>query len=246
MWEKTKAEMKVKIKSISQFAIIISVLIISLGCSDHTETRFKDIAKELRIALIELQAIEPTTTTVQTANRVILQLDLSDMTKFVDRNKDTFDSLAGKLETFSHKYRNSTWRDDADFLLVMEYLSVSIPGNDYHSKAIENIEYFLKEHPRFEIEDWTKNYFKDIYIFHILDKQKISNEALFGREMNLTVNQRIEAFLLLSIVNEHLKGGDLIGAEREAEGIKNHRGFEWIADNVNRMIREYEEHIQSE
>jgi hypothetical protein len=225
---------------------ILLLLAFFFGCAEDSERQFKSIACELKDELVPLEKIKPAIYEAEANNKDIITLDLTEKAAFLDKNRSKFNSIANELDVFSSLNKESIWGDDSAFLLVMEYLSISIPGNDYHLETIEKINLFLKEYPDFEIENWTKNYFKNITLFYILDKSKISDADLFGHErLELAVNERIEAFLLSSLVFEHLKGGDVKGAEKKFEKISSDSKYEWLNESLRDAINTYKIQVES-
>jgi len=158
------------------FLIITIVIFTLFGCFDNQDKQFKNIAKSLRTLLLELQNVEVVEDFRKSNGGDVIMLKFDKGIAFIEKRNGDFKRIADSLEGFSTKNINSKWSDDADFLRVIEYISISLPGNNMHLETVKSIKYFLDKYPAFTIEEWTKKYFSDITLFHLFDK----NETAFN------------------------------------------------------------------
>ncbi len=221
-------------KNIFSIAIILLIL---FGCLDAPNKQFKDSAGNLKALLLELQNVKVTKKEVkQDDGGVAIILNFDNRVAFVEKRKRDFKRIADSLEDFSTKNMDSKWSDDADFLRVVEYFSISFPGNNMHQEAVRSIKFFLDKYPTFTIEKWTKKYFKDITLFNLFDKDKIS----FDFELSeLPENERIRAFFEFHTVFEYLKGDDIVSAEKEYERIKSTGKYRFLDETLRNVIDKY-------
>lgn len=218
------------------FSSIIICIISLYGCTADDDRSYKTIAKELKGMLLELQSIDIAQTRIGD-DKNIIAIDLSKQVEFVDKNKNYFDRIAKELEEYSASHKGSKWSDDAAFLRVIEYLNMSQPGNKLGEQTIDAINKFLEDYPNFEIEDWTKKYFKDVILFYIFDKEKFRKVVFNDEFSDLPERERVRLFLIQSIFNEYLlKVNDVASAKRYHEKIVHEIPYTWFLKDVEEQI----------
>ena len=225
-----------------KIAFSISIIIFILfGCLDNQNKQFMDTAKNLKILLLELQNINvPEDIRRSEDGGVVGILNFNSKVAFVEKRKGDFKRIADSLEDFSTKNMDSKWSDDADFLRVVVYFSISFPGNNMHQEAVRSIKFFLDKYPTFKIERWTKRYFKDITLFNLFDKDKIAFDfSPYSELSELPENERIRAFFEFHTVFEYLKGDDIVSAEKEYERIKSTGKYRFLDETLRNVIDKY-------
>lgn len=225
-------------KNVFSFSIIIFFIL--FGCFDGPNKQFKDAAKNLKTLLLELQNVEVVKDFRKSDGMDVIILKFDKSIAFIEKRKGDFKRIADSLEDFSTKNINNIWSDDADFLRVIEHISISLPGNNMHLEAVRSIKNFLDKYPTFTIEEWTKKYFSDITLFYLFDKDKIAFDFSPYIELSkLPENERIRAFFEFQIVYEYLNGDDIVSAEKEYERIKNTGKYEFLNETLRKVINEY-------
>ena len=198
--------------------LLMTLFSFQLGCSGKDEKIFKNTAKQLRKILLELKNVKaelnkrPLTLENQKEGFVI---DMSKKNEFILQRKSEWNRIAYQFRDFIAKNPNTSWTDDAGFCLVMLYLSISQPGNDYYIEAIKEIKLFLSEFSNVHIEDWTKGIFEEVPSFELVFNRNLSKpiEPLF----DLPEDKRVKGMFSRAVIYELLKSGNISKAKKEFE-----------------------------
>ena len=220
----------------------MTILSVQLSCSQREEKIYKNTAKQLRELLVELKYVKaelakhPLTSDNQ---EEVFVIDMSKKNKFVLDRKSDWNKIAQQFRDFIAQYPKSSWADDAGFCLVMLYVSISQPGNDYYIESIKEIKGFLSEFSDVHIEDWTKKNFNEVPSFELVFNRNLSKpiDALF----DLPEGKRIRGMFSRAIIYELLKPGNISEAKKEFEMLEHKTKDKEILVGLKDDIRRFEE-----
>jgi hypothetical protein len=207
------------LKLISLLLLIFATFILS--CSANDEKEFMKYAEQMKEILLELKHIKgeiKKNDILSSKDKDAFVINLDKKNEFINSNQNQIDELTSHFEKFANRNSNSIWADDSIFCIAMLYLTISNPGNNYYSSAINYTKFLLKEFPSIHIEGWTKECFNEIPSFKIVFSRNPvkpnADTSNFSQEESIRIN------LLRAIIYEFLKAGMIVEAKAELNQLK--------------------------
>jgi len=239
---------KFRMRFINALVALSAFLFMMSSCAPGDEKDFKNTAQQLRKLLSKIEKIEikRERSKAKVEGKDIFYLNYEERNTFILSKRSEWEKLAAEFKSYLARHPSSRWTDDANFCLVMMYLSISLGGNTYYIEAINEVKSFLKNVSSLHIEDWTKKEFSKIPLFRfIFEPESDMPDKLMKELLHFPEDKRIRRVFTWAIISKLLAAGKPSEARAEMKILQ--REFvegKQLAVGLQNMIEVYEQHAE--